>query len=409
MVSGSPHEAFAAGIGTSIELFTGGGGLALAMHEAGFRHLVAVELETRACATLRANRARAYATARPFPSKLSDEWPLIEADVREVDFNRWHGRVDVIAGGVPCQPWSLGGVHKGYDDHRNLWPELFRTVRETRPKAIIAENVKGLLRPSFKPYYDYILNELAAPFEQRVDGEDWRDHDKRLVKAIKANAVDPTERYDVKYSLVNAADYGVPQIRWRVFVVAFRKDLDLGDWDFPKPTHSELALQHSQDSGEYWERHNVPPRSEYILETLSVPDPRLPWHTLRDAIGDLPEPLGDYVEHPDWLHHQGWPGARQYRGHTPNDLDRPAKTVKAGVHGVPGGESVMRCEDGSIRYMTVRETARVMTFPDTWRFEGPRGEQMRQLGNAVPVQLGSAVAGAVAAVIAPDRRSRARA
>ena len=390
------------GVGTSIELFTGGGGLALAMHDAGFRHLVAVELEKRACATLRANRANDYTASGALPSKLSDRWPLVEGDVHNVDFNRWHGQVDVIAGGVPCQPWSLGGVHKGYDDHRNLWPELFRCVRETRPKAIIAENVKGLLRPSFKPYYDYILNELAAPFEQRVDGEDWRDHDKRLVKAIKANAVDPTERYDVKYLLVNAADYGVPQIRWRVFVVAFRKDLGLAGWSFPQPTHSELALQHAQDSGDYWEGHGIPPHSEYVLETLPVADRRVPWRTLRDAIRDLPEPLSDYVEHPAWLHHQGWPGARQYPGHTPNALDRPAKTVKAGVHGVPGGESVLRRDDGSIRYMTVRETARVMTFPDTWRLEGPRGEQMRQLGNAVPVQLGHVMANAVAAAISPD-------
>lgn len=119
---------------------------------------------------------------------------------------------------------------------------------------------------------------------------------------------------------------------------------------------------------------------------------------MRDAIkGDkpLPEPLGDRVEHPDWLHHYGWPGARIYPGHTPNDLDRPAKTVKAGVHGVPGGETVLRRDDGSIRYMTVREVARVMTFPDAWRLEGPRGEQMRQLGNAVPVKLGRVMANAV--------------
>jgi DNA (cytosine-5)-methyltransferase 1 len=77
-------------------------------------------------------------------------------------------------------------------------------------------------------------------------------------------------------------------------------------------------------------------------------------------------------------------------------LDRPAKTVKAGVHGVPGGESVLRQDDGSIRYMTVRETARVMTFPDNWRLEGPRGEQMRQLGNAVPVRLAQVMAKSVA-------------
>ncbi|MGH3735912.1 MAG: DNA cytosine methyltransferase [Micromonosporaceae bacterium] len=394
------------GVGTSIELFTGGGGLALAMHSAGFRHLLAVELERRACATLRANRARDYSPDHRRPTSLRAEWPLIRGDVHDVDFTPWLDEVDVIAGGVPCQPWSLGGVHKGYDDPRNLWPELFRCVRETRPRAIIAENVKGLLRPSFKPYYDYILRELAAPFETRVNGEDWRDHDKRLTKAIKANAADPSERYDVKYMLVNAADYGVPQVRWRVFVVAFRKDLGIDDWDFPKPTHSELALWHAQDCGDYWGEHRITPRSDLMREVLPVHDGKQRWRTLRDAIRELPEPIGDHVEHPDWLHHVGWPGAREYPGHTPNDLDRPAKTIKAGVHGVPGGESVLRLDNGSIRYMTVREAARVMTFPDDWRLEGPRGEQMRQLGNAVPVALGAAIAKSVAgALTTPQRRS----
>ncbi|MGA4683563.1 DNA cytosine methyltransferase [Micromonospora sp. AB353] len=393
------------GVGTSIELFTGGGGLALAMHEAGFRHLLAVELERRACGTLRLNGALDYEEGSPLPRSLGDRWPLRQEDVREVKFDRWLGQVDVVAGGVPCQPWSLGGAHKGFDDPRNLWPELFRCVRETRPRAIVAENVKGLLRPSFKPYYDYIIRELSAPFEQRIEGEDWQDHDKRLIKALRAHDVDLTERYDVKYKLVNAADYGVPQTRWRVFVVAFRKDLGLADWEFPESTHSELALKHAQDSGEYWEEHGVPLREDLLPEVLPLPDDKPRWRTLRDAIWPaspssrslrLPEPVGDYIEHPDWLHHVGWPGARQYPGHTPNDLDRPAKTVKAGVHGVPGGESVMRLDDGSIRYMTVRETARVMTFRDDWRLDGPRGEQMRQLGNAVPVRLGRVMADSVA-------------
>lgn len=399
-------SAGAESVGTSIELFTGGGGLALAMHDAGFRHLLAVELDRRACATLRANRACDYVPGSPDSDTYGARWPLIEGDIRDVDFTPWLGKVDVVAGGVPCQPWSLGGVHKGYEDPRNLWPELFRCVRETRPKAVIAENVRGLLRPSFKPYYDYILRELSAPFERRIDGEDWRDHDKRLKKALNARSADPTERYDVKHMLLNAADYGVPQVRWRVFVVAFRKDLGLEGWKFPKPTHSEVALHHAQDNGEYWEEHGIKPRPELVPKVLPMPDGKLRWRTLRDAIRGLGEPIGDYVEHPEYLHHVGWPGAREYPGHRPNDLDRPAKTVKAGVHGVPGGESVLRREDGSIRYMTVRETARVMTFPDDWRLEGPRGEQMRQLGNAVPVELGRVIAGHVAAALAGAARGQ---
>jgi DNA (cytosine-5)-methyltransferase 1 len=388
--------------GTSIELFTGGGGLALAMHQAGFRHLAAVEIEKRACSTLRANRAIPFEESARGPAALADAWPLIEGDVFDVDFARWAGEVDVVAGGVPCQPWSLGGVHKGYNDRRNLWPELFRCVREIRPRAIIAENVKGLLRPSFRAYYDYILRELGAPFEERVDGEDWRDHDLRLAKALADRHADPGRRYDVQHLLVNAADYGVPQIRYRVFVVAFRRDLGLQDWKIPPPTHSEAALRQDQATGEYWRRHGIAPKERLTLPQALMPDGFLPWRTVRDAIADMPEPrepLEAKLECPGWLHHCGWPGAREYPGHTPNDLDSPAKTVKAGVHGVPGGETVLRRDDGSIRYMTVREVARVMTFPDDWRLEGPRGEQMRQLGNAVPVLLGKVMADAVAATL----------
>lgn len=369
------------------------------MHRAGFRHQLAVEVDRRACATLLANVASDVDAGTLLLQDSNDLWPLVEGDIRKVDFTPLEGKADVVAGGVPCQPWSLGGVHRGFDDSRNMWPELFRCVREVRPRAVIAENVKGLLRPSFRPYYDYILRELAAPFEQRIEGEEWFDHDKRLVKALKTDGVDPTERYDVHFRLVNAADYGVPQQRWRVFVVAFRRDLGLGGWKFPKSTHSESALLHEQMSGEYWADHDIAPRApgaDLTRAGLPPDDGLARWQTLRDAIGDLPEPIGYKVDHPSWLHHVGWPGARIYAGHTPNELDRPAKTVKAGVHGVPGGESVLRKDDGAIRYLTVREVARIMTFPDNWWLAGPRGEQMRQLGNAVPVELGLVMANAVA-------------
>jgi DNA (cytosine-5)-methyltransferase 1 len=389
--------------GTSIELFTGGGGLAIGMHKAGFRHLLAIEFDRRACQTLRAGRkAIPYDPEVGIPSSLDDPWPLVEGDIHEQGFGRWEGLVDVVAGGVPCQPWSLGGVHKGYEDKRNLWPQLLRCVRETKPRAIIAENVKGLLRPSFAPYYNYIIRQLKAPFEEPLEGEDWRDHDRRLEKLLAEDDYDRTKRYDVTFKLVNAADYGVPQVRWRVFVVAFRKDLGLEGWEIPDGKYSEAALLHDQASGAYWERHGIAPRPEILSEVLPLADNKKAWRTVRDALIKKPalppplEPLDAKLEHPDFLHHFGWPGAREYAGHTPNDLDRPAKTVKAGVHGVPGGETVLRLDDGSIRYMTVREVARVMTFPDDRRLEGPRGEQMRQLGNAVPVDLAKFMAKAVA-------------
>lgn len=382
--------------GTSIELFSGGGGLAMALHDAGFRHLLLNERDKRACASLRANRAVDLVDDEARPTTLSDPWPLVEGSVADVDFTSYAGEVDIVAGGVPCQPFSLGGAHKGHLDERNLWPEFNRCVRETRPKVIVAENVRGLLRPSFVSYWDYIRRELAAPFEQRVVNETWSDHDQRLVKALRTGG-DPTERYDIDFRLVNAADYGVPQVRWRVVLVGFRKDLNVS-WTFPGTTHSAGALLRSQLSGSYSERHPTAPMVEH--PGVTPPDDGLqPWATLRDAIHDLPEPT-ERQETVGHIHHIGWPGAREYPGHTPNNLDRPAKTVKAGVHGVPGGESVLRRDDGSIRYLTVREVARVMTFPDDWRLEGPRGEQMRQLGNAVPVRLGAVVGKAIAKALA---------
>lgn len=396
-------------VGTSVELFTGGGGLALAMHKSGFRHLLCNEFAPYACETLRANQAVDYKDGADLPEKLSDPWPLIEGDVRGVDFTRLEGKVDLVAGGPPCQPFSLGGVHRGHEDARNMFPEVFGVVRETRPRAILCENVRGLLRPSFRPYFDYILRELSAPFESRGNTELWYDHDERLRRALDKEGGDPSERYHVTFTPVNAADYGVPQVRHRVIIVAFRSDLGI-DWREPEPTHSQGALLDALANSEYWEEHGITPRpgdQPAAIRVSLAADRRLKrWRTLRDAIRGtgrerLPEPI-EGQEYPGYLHHVGWPGARIYPGHTPNRLDWPAKTVKAGVHGVPGGESVLLADDGTHRYMTVRETARVMTFPDDWWLAGPRGEQMRQLGNAVPVKLGEVFGKAIAAALRPS-------
>ncbi|MGW1224593.1 DNA cytosine methyltransferase [Streptomyces sp. NPDC002530] len=409
-------------VGTCVELFAGGGGLAMGVHNAGFRPLLVNEYAKRAVETLQTNR-----------TPEGERWPVKPGDVRDLvdEFKALDGKVDILAGGPPCQPFSLGGVAKGMEDERNMFPEMFRAVREMRPKAVICENVRGLLRPSFAPYFEYILNELRLPFEKRKRGATWEDHNDTLKKKIANDDVPAAERYFVKHIPVNAANYGVPQIRQRVIIVAFRADLGIDEetWETfePKQTHSDEALIHSmREGGEYWglERHHyVAPQAKARaianLPELDYDNPKTkqmlalqPWRTLRDAIQGIDEfegrPLGfvevDDVENkrqvgkiPD---HFGWPGARVYTGHTPNLLDRPAKTVKAGVHGVPGGESVMQMDDPTFngtgyRYMTVRETARVMTFPDKWQLAGPRGEKMRQLGNAVPVKLGEIFANAV--------------
>lgn len=372
---------------TSIELFAGGGGLALGVREAGFRHLLVNESDARACETLRANLA-------------GDESSLVPGDVRSIDWAPFRGSVDLVAGGAPCQPFSLGGLHRGDEDHRNLFPEVFRALREVRPRAVLLENVRGLLRASFRPYFEYILAQLRAPHRPAAAGEDWTEHHARLRRA--GDAGDPSERYVVAHKLVNAADYGVAQKRQRVFIVGFRADLGV-PWEFPPETHNEDALLWDQLHGPYWAEHGTPRRSPATLarsrrERLlngERPD-ALRWRTVRDALGDLPEPVPG-AEHPAIHNHVGVPGARLYHGHTGNPIDRPAKTVKAGVHGVPGGEHVLVREDGGFRYMTVRECARLQGFPDSYRFAGPRSEAMRQIGNAVPVTLARIMAGAVLA------------
>ncbi|RSS27107.1 DNA (cytosine-5-)-methyltransferase [Streptomyces sp. WAC05458] len=417
---------------TGVELFAGAGGLAMAVHRAGFRPLLFNEFAKRACETLEANVAvRVPAGERPTVPGPGERVPLVAGDVQELDMRYLAGRVDVLAGGPPCQPFSLGGVARGDEDKRNMFPQMFRAVRQIRPKAVICENVRGLLRPSFKPYFDYIMRELELPFEERAKGATWQQHDAYLLERLKREPDDPTERYDIVMMPVNAADYGVPQIRNRVIIVAFRRDLKVDLARFRRlvqPTHSETALMRSMADGGYWERHSDVPNHvrERVMArlpaTLPMDDGLRPWHTLRDAIagiGDnkpLPEVPDEWLDRTEHLlggftEHIGWPGARIYDGHTPNELDRPAKTVKAGVHGVPGGESVMLLDelvadrdapDGvryKHRYMTVRETARVMTFPDSWILEGPRGEKMRQLGNAVPVALGEVFARAVSSVL----------
>jgi DNA (cytosine-5)-methyltransferase 1 len=187
--------------------------------------------------------------------------------------------------------------------------------------------------------------------------------------------------YKVAFRLLNAADYGVPQRRERVFIVAFRSDLP-AEWSFPEPTHAKEALAIAKwITGEYWDRHSISKRTR--------PSPA-PSDTVRDALLGLPQPT--IKASADWHNHVLIPGARSYAGHTGSPWDEPSKTLKAGDHGVPGGENTIQLEDGSVRYFTVREAARIQSFPDEYFFPGAWTESMRQLGNAVPVDLAELVA-----------------
>ena len=373
----------------SIELFAGAGGLGIGLCRAGFKPAKVVEWNRYCRETIAENRA---SKASPMAG-----WPVVEGDVRDVDFRPLEGKVDLVSGGPPCQPFSLGGKHRAYDDTRDMFPQAIRAVRETRPRAFVFENVKGLTRASFRNYFEYIRLQLEHPEVVARPDEDWSEHLSRLQQHATQSKY-PGLHYHVVAQVLNAADYGVPQKRERVIFVGFRSDID-ANWSFPTATHSAEALLWAQyRSGDYWDAHKVarkarPDASAAPARALALKDKpeALAWRTVRDAIADLPDPEFEPEAATAFAYHRFQPGARSYPGHTGSPLDEPAKTLKAGVHGVPGGENMLARPDGSVRYFSVRESARLQTFPDGFIFHGAWSEVMRQLGNAVPVRLAEVI------------------
>ena len=380
----------------SVELFTGAGGLALGLESAGFHHDTVVERDRFCCDTIRSNQARGYAPL--------NGWRLFSGDVRDFDYATIRDEVDLLAGGPPCQPFSIGGKHKGHEDRRDMFPEMVRAVRELRPRSILVENVTGLTRKTFANYFHYIQLQLSHPEVVRKADEDWPEHRARLEQHHTRGKWRGLE-YNVVARLVNAANYGVPQKRERVFFVGFRSDLGV-EWNFPDETHALNSLLVEQwVTGDYWERHAISTKNRPAMpsrfaarvkhlaseESLDLFAPKA-WKTVRDVIADLPDPACGNSGISNHVHN---PGARSYTGHTGSPLDEPAKVLKAGDHGVPGGENTVVLPDGAVRYFTVRESARIQTFPDEYAFDGSWTESMRQLGNAVPVMLGEVIASGI--------------
>lgn len=373
----------------AVELFVGAGGLGMAVSQAGFQPRAVIDWDRWACDTIRQNQK---AGLSPFTS-----WPLFEGDVRQFNFSDVNETIDIVTGGPPCQPFSMGGLHRAYLDERDMFPQAIRAVRELKPRAFVFENVKGLTRATFVNYLEYIRLQLRHPELTAKPRETWHDHLIRL-EDYETKGKFRGLHYNVVLRVLNAANYGVPQKRERVFIVGFRADTGV-EWHFPKESHSQDALLWSQwRSGEYWERHKVAkrnrpedPRGEARANRLKGEPEELGWLTVRDAIADLPDPELHPRKAAAFPDHRFQPGARVYPGHTGSPMDEPAKTLKAGVHGVPGGENMLRRPDGSVRYFTIRESARLQTFPDEMIFHGSWTETMRQLGNAVPTRLAEVV------------------
>ncbi len=292
----------------AIELFAGAGGLALGTALAGFDHVALIERDASPCSTLRLNRST---------------WPVVQRDVCDVDFTRYT-EADLLAGGAPCQPFSLAGRRRLDQDQRNLFPEVLRAIRDACPRALLLENVKGLLMGRARAYFDHVLGEIAAL------------------------------GYDVRWRLINCADYGVPQKRERVFIVGFQRALGI-DWKWPAPTHQGR------------------------------------WRTVREALAGLPSP-SNVTGRCEVPNHFANPGAKHYesRPDLEHELDAPAKTIRTGWQTVK-----LRDTDGRLRYLTLREVARLQTFPDTWKFAGSYDERLRQLGNAVPVDVACVLAAGI--------------
>ncbi|MBX9461362.1 MAG: DNA (cytosine-5-)-methyltransferase [Aquamicrobium sp.] len=364
----------------SVEMFSGCGGLALGLARAGFDHLLLVERDKYSVENVRHNIARGI--------DHIGHWQVHSDDVRAVRWGVFKELVDFVAGGPPCQPFSIGGLHRGEEDARDMWPEAVRAVRQIAPQAFLFENVRGLLRPKFADHLDWIRLSLMAPNVAQGVDEDRGSHLARL----RENDTDGL--YQVIVVKVNAADFGAPQKRHRVLFLGIHRNA-ASFVEPPRPTHSrERLLWDQYITGDYWRRHRVknpPSQPANATDRLKVEALRtdgrlpegLPWVTVRDAISDLGVP----GSRADISNHVLQAGARAYPGHTGSPIDEPAKALKAGVHGVPGGENMIAFADGSVRYFTVREAARLQGLPDDYEFVGSWTENMRQLGNAAPVQL----------------------
>jgi len=364
----------------SLELFSGAGGLAKGLELSGFKHAALVE-----------NNKHAYASL----CENFDAKKVFFGDVRAFNLERLKN-IDVVAGGLPCQPFSLGGKHKADQDNRDMFPSAIRAIETLKPKAFIFENVKGLLRQTFADYFEYIILRLTYPGFTAETG--WQQHLDELRQVSQLS--DGGTQYNVQFKLINAANYGVPQTRERVVIVGIRSDLNC-PWSFPPETHSaDRLLWDMHVTGEYWEQHKICQSNRPLIDKAMEDKifrltekygmfelASTPWQTVRNALNHLPDPQSNH----GISDHIFRDGARIYPGHTGSTLDAPAKTIKAGDHGVPGGENMIRFPDGTVRYLTILEAKLLQTFPNDFVIKGVWGEAMRQVGNAVPVLLAETI------------------
>lgn len=310
----------------NIELFAGAGGLALGLEQAGIRGIEFVEFNHSACDTLRKNRPN---------------WNIVEQDIHTVDFKKYKNEdVDLVSGGAPCQAFSFAGKKLGFEDMRGtLFSEFARCVNEVRPKMFLFENVRGLL-----------------------------SHDKgRTFTTI--TQVFSNLGYKIQYKVLNACYFGVGQKRERLIVIGIRDDLtDIINFKYPVEDSNWTTLKEA---------------------LKDVPNsPYQPYSKKKKAVMELVPAGGCWVDLPEDVAKE-YMGKSYYSGGGRRGMarriswDEPCLTLTTS----PSQKQTERCHPEETRPFTVREYARIQSFPDNWNFEGSLSEQYKQIGNAVPVEL----------------------
>jgi DNA (cytosine-5)-methyltransferase 1 len=325
---------------TAIELFAGAGGLALGLEAAGLKCVALNEIDHWAAETLRQNRPN---------------WNVIEKDIKEVSFKKYKGKIDVVAGGFPCQAFSYAGKRLGFEDARGtLFYEFARVVKETMPQICIGENVRGLLK-----------HQKGKTLEGMIS----------ILDEIGYKVLEP--------QVLKAIYYNVPQKRERLVIVGIRKDIDI-EFAYPKPNLDKIyTLRDALKKGKLFPT-NVPKSAgakypKRKKEILDLVPPGGYWR-------DLPVKIQkEYMLQSFFLTGGKTGMARRIA------WNEPSLTLTCS----PAQKQTERCHPDETRPFTVREYARIQTFPDVWNFAGSMNEQYKQIGNAVPVNLGKAIGASV--------------
>jgi DNA (cytosine-5)-methyltransferase 1 len=320
-----------------LELFAGAGGLAIGMERAGFESVLLNELDKHACNTLRKNRP---------------DWNVVEGDISKISFTQYRDQIDILSGGFPCQSFSYAGKQLGFEDTRGtLFYEFARAVRETNPKVLLGENVRGLLNHDNGETLKTISN---------------------IIRDLGYTLVEP--------HVLKAMFYQVPQKRERLFLVGIRNDLaDKVKFAWPSSYKRILTMRDALKKGELYpcdvpksEGQTYPKRKAEILKMVP---PGGYWRDLPDTV------QREYMMKSYYLGGGKTGMARRL------SWDEPSLTLTC----APAQKQTERCHPEETRPLTVREYARIQTFPDDWQFAGSVSAQYKQIGNAVPVNLAHAM------------------